>query len=107
MGESTYEFPQTDLGGKIVYTTSILSFLLDRPTQNQPVGRDVKQWRRVTALQVEGFSIAWTPYRPADLTGARPVWYQFAVNVGDVDTTPVGIPMGPRHFSIDAIPIGT
>ena len=98
---------QTDLGGRIVHVESILSFLLEKPTPVQPVGRDVRQWNRVTALQTEGISISWTPFRPADLSGKRPVWYEFVVNVGDIDTAPVGVPMGPRHFSINALPIAT
>jgi hypothetical protein len=73
---------------------------LDSPTQAQPVGGDHLQFIRSTALQVEGSPVGFTTYRPADITGTRPVWEQFVRNYGDIDDAPVGIPMGPRHFSI-------
>jgi len=91
---------QTDLGGRIVLVESLLGRLLGRPTAPQPVGKDTEQWMRVSALQTEGLDIHWTPYRPADITGARPVWYEFANNVGDIDAAPVVIPLGPRHRTI-------
>ncbi len=81
----------------------LLGSALGSPSESQPVGED-DQFMRVTALQTEGFSINFTTYRPADLTGMHPEWRQFAYNVGDVDTAPVGVPMGPRHRSIYARP---
>ena len=60
---------------------------------------------RVVALQSEGIPFGFTTYRPSDLTGVYPLWRQtFAYNIGDIDDPPVGIPMGPRHFSINARP---
>jgi len=85
-------------GGRLVYVESLLGRLLRRPTQVQPGGGDTEQWMRVTALQTEGKPIGFSTFRPADLTGRRPAWYEFANDVGDIDTAPVGIPMGPRHF---------
>ena len=70
----------------------------------KPAG-DEAYHMRVTALQSEGIPIGFTTYRPADLTGFYPLWRQtIAYNIGDVDDPPVGIPMGPRHFSINARP---
>jgi hypothetical protein len=54
---------------------------------------------KVTALQVDGIPIGFTTLRPADISGMRPQWYEFAYNVGDIDNAPIGIPMGPRHFN--------
>lgn len=82
----------------------LLGRLLGRPTAPQPVGEDEEQWMRVTALQSDGIPFGFTTYRPADLTGFHPEWREFANNVGDVDDAPVGIPMGPRHRSINARP---
>lgn len=82
----------------------LLGRLLGKPVAGQPVGRDTEQWMKITADQVEGIPIGFTTYRPADLTGLYPEWRMFVDNVGDVDMPPVGIPMGPRHFSIDARP---
>jgi hypothetical protein len=59
---------------------------------------------RVTALQSDGIPFGFTTYRPADLTGLYPIWRQFVLNVGDVDMPPIGVPMGPRHFSLNARP---
>lgn len=78
----------------------LLGELLGLPVRPQPVGRDDKQWMRVTALQSDGIPFGFTTYRPADLTGFRPEWYDFANNTGDVDMPPLGIIMGPRHFGI-------
>lgn len=75
---------------------------LDRPTQAQPVGGDRLQFIRPTALQAEGMPVGFTTYRAADVTGARPEWEQFVRNYGDIDEAPIGVPMGPRHFSIFA-----
>lgn len=80
----------------------LLGRLLEAPVAGQPVGKDTDQWMRITALQSDGIPIGFTTYRPADLTGMYPIWREFAFNVGDVDMPPVGIPMGPRHFSIYA-----
>jgi|SRR5579884_872093 len=91
-------------GGRIVAVEGLLGRLLKKPTQNQPAGEDKEQWMRVTALQAEGKPIGFSTYRPADLSGQRPWWYELAYNVGDVDAAPVGIPMGPRHFSVYARP---
>lgn len=60
---------------------------------------------RVTALQSEGIPIGFTTYRSPDITGRNPEWRQtFAFNYGDIDDPPVGIPMGPRHFSTNVFP---
>lgn len=93
-------------GGRVVYVEGLLGRLLKRPTQIQPAGKDTEQWLKATALQAEGKPIGFTTYRPADLSGQRPWWYEFVVNVGDVDTAPINIPMGPRHFSVLARPRG-
>ncbi|MGZ4530812.1 MAG: hypothetical protein ACXVXP_00500 [Mycobacteriaceae bacterium] len=77
---------------------------LESPTPAQPVGGDHHQWMRTTAMQVEGIPFGFTTYRPADLTGMYPEWREFVDNVGDVDMPPIGVPMGPRHFSINARP---
>jgi hypothetical protein len=81
----------------------LLGKLLGRSTQSQPVGAD-DQAMRVTANQTDGLSIGFTTYRPADLTGLHPEWEEIVRNIGDIDTAPVGVPMGPRHFSIHAKP---
>lgn len=90
---------QTDLGGRVVAVEGLLGRLLGRPSSLQPAGADHNQMR-VSALQTDGKDIKFTRFRPADITGLRPVWYEFANNVGDIDAPPIGIPMGPRHFSI-------
>jgi hypothetical protein len=77
---------------------------LERPTKAQPVGGDHEQFLPATVDQTAGFPIAFTTYRPADLTGLYPIWREFTTNIGDVDMPPIGIPMGPRHFSITAKP---
>lgn len=60
---------------------------------------------QITALQSDGIPFGFTTYRPSDVTGTAPRWRQtFAFNYGDVDDAPIGIPMGPRHFSINARP---
>lgn len=76
----------------------LLGRLLGKPTQNQPAGKDIEQWMRVTAEQTDGIPFGFTTYRPADLSGRRPEWAEFVNNEGDVDDPPVGIPMGPRHY---------
>lgn len=78
----------------------LLGQLLGEPTEPQPVGEDDRQWMQVTALQSDGIPFGFTTYRPADLTGRYPEWREFAINVGDVDLPPIGVPMGPRHFNI-------
>lgn len=91
----------TDIGGKPIRVEGLVGRLLGLPNQMQPVGEDTKQWiPRAIDLQIHGFSIHWTPYRPSDITGRFPVWREFSFNVGDIDFAPVGIPMGPRHFKI-------
>lgn len=76
---------------------------LGKPKRDQPVGEDHDQWMKVTALQTEGIPIGFTTYRRPDITGRFPEWYQtFTRNYGDVDQPPIGIPLGPRHFSINA-----
>lgn len=77
---------------------------LDRPTKAQPVGGDHEQFLPSKADQTMGIPVGFTTYRPADLTGLYPEWREFVMNVGDIDMPPVGIPMGPRHFSITAKP---
>jgi len=97
----------TDEGGRIVRVTGLLGRLLEKPASAmQPVGKDVRQWMQIVSLQTEGIPIGFSTYRRADLTGRRPVWVEFAENVGDIDLMPVGIPMGPRHFNILARPTG-
>jgi hypothetical protein len=93
------EADRTDLGGRIVQVEGLLGQLLGRPTPHQPVGED-HEWMRVSALQVDGIDIGWTPFRPADSSGAQPIWNEFVNNVGDIDTPPIQIPLGPRHRSI-------
>lgn len=90
---------QTDLGGRVVAVEGLLGRLLGLPTPPQPLGEDHNQMRSV-ALQADGIPIGFTTYRPADITGLRPIWYEFANNVGDVDAPPIGVPMGPRHFNV-------
>jgi hypothetical protein len=80
----------------------LLGQLLGHPEDAQPVGGDHEQPMRVTALQSDGIPFGFTTYRPADLTGFYPEWRQWTMNVGDVDLPPVSIPMGPRHYSINA-----
>jgi hypothetical protein len=53
---------------------------------------------KVTALQTEGIPFGFTTFRPSDISGRRPEWYEFAYNVGDIDNPPIQLPMGPRHF---------
>jgi hypothetical protein len=53
---------------------------------------------RIVALQTDGIPIGFTTYRPSDLTGFQPAWFEFVYNSGDIDMPPIGIPMGPRHF---------
>ena len=94
-----------DIGGKVVFVTDLVGRLLEAPTKIQPVGMDVRQWiPKAIALQIDGIPIGWSTYRPADLTGRFPIWREFVRNIGDVDTAPVGIPMGPRHFRVLATP---
>lgn len=78
----------------------LLGQLLGDPEPAQPVGEDTEQWQQVTALQSDGIPFGFTTYRPADLTGFYPQWREFAINVGDVDQPPLGVPMGPRHFMV-------
>jgi hypothetical protein len=78
----------------------LLGRLLGKPDPGQPVGRDEEQWVPSKADQTAGIPFGFTTYRPADLTGMYPIWREFAYNVGDVDMPPIGVPMGPRHFSI-------
>lgn len=82
----------------------LLGELLEDPTASQPVGGDHDQWMRTTALQIEGIPFGFTTYREADITGFNPAWRQFAINYGDIDMPPIQIPMGPRHFSVNARP---
>lgn len=77
---------------------------LDYPTPAQPVGGDHEQFLPSKADQTAGIPIGFTTYRPADITGMHPEWNQFQTNYGDIDMPPIGIPMGPRHFSIHAKP---
>jgi len=95
---------ETDIGGRPILVEGLLGRLLRRPTHPQPVGEDVEQWMKVTALQTDGIDIHFTKYRPSDITGQRPIWYEFVYNLGDIDLPPIGIPMGPRHFGITARP---
>lgn len=81
----------------------LLGGLDGKSSPAKPAGQEA-YWMEVVALQTDGIPFGFTTYRPADLTGLRPAWYEFAVNSGDVDEPPVGIPMGPRHFSIHAQP---
>lgn len=68
----------------------------------KPTGEEA-YWMEVTALQTEGIPVGFTTYRRPDITGTQPEWYQtFVKNYGDIDDPPIGIPMGPRHRSIDA-----
>lgn len=70
----------------------------------KPTGEEA-YWMQVTALQTDGRPIGFTTYRPSDITGFQPEWMQTIVkNYGDVDLPPIGIPMGPRHFSVSARP---
>lgn len=88
-------------GGRTVLVEGLLGRLLKRPSVSKPAGDDRSQQMRVSALQTEGLPIGFTTYRPSDISGRRPLWYgEFAVNVGDIDNAPIGIPMGPRHFGI-------
>lgn len=90
--DATTDTSRSGVGG-------LLGRLLGRPSPQQPVGEDKEQWMKVTALQVDGIPIGFTTLRPADISGMRPQWYEFAYNVGDIDNAPIGIPMGPRHFN--------
>lgn len=82
----------------------LLGGLADEASSPKPAG-DEPYHMRLTALQSEGIPFGFTTYRPPDITGFNPEWRQtFALNYGDVDDPPVGIPMGPRHFSINARP---
>lgn len=82
----------------------LLGRILGKPTHPQPSGRDLGQWMKVTAEQTDGIDIQFTTWRPPDLTGMYPIWREIVKNIGDIDTFPVGVPMGPRHFSIHAKP---
>lgn len=81
----------------------LLGGLAGDVSPSKPAG-DEAYHMRITALQIEGIPFGFTTYRPADLTGFYPIWREFVYNVGNVDLPPIGIPMGPRHFSINARP---
>jgi hypothetical protein len=82
----------------------LLGGLAGKVGPSKPAG-DEAYHMRVTALQSEGRPIGFTTYRRSDITGLNPEWQQvFVRNYGDIDDAPVGIPMGPRHFSINARP---
>lgn len=81
----------------------LLGGLAGKVSPPKPAG-DEAYHMRVVALQTDGIPIGFTTYRPADLTGLYPEWREFAFNVGDVDDPSIGVPMGPRHFSINARP---
>jgi hypothetical protein len=80
----------------------LLGGLADKNGEAAKPSGEEAYWMEVTALQTEGRPVGFTTYRPSDLTGFYPIWREFAINVGDVDMPPIGIPMGPRHFSINA-----
>ena len=79
----------------------LLGGLAGPPEPPKPAG-DEAYHMQITALQSDGIPVGFTTYRPADLTGFYPQWREFVYNVGDVDMPPIGVPMGPRHFSIFA-----
>lgn len=82
----------------------LLGGLAGKAEPPKPAG-DEAYHMRVTALQSEGIPFGFTTYRQPDITGTAPLWRQvFALNYGDIDDAPVTIPMGPRHFSINARP---
>lgn len=86
----------------------LIGGLAGKQSAAKPTGKEA-YWMRIVANQVEGIPIGFTTYRPADLTGQYPYWRQVFYNIGDVDMPPVGIPMGPRHFSVvaqDPFPLG-
>lgn len=83
---------------RVVQVGGLLGRLLGLPSDPQPVGEDKEQWMKVTANQSDGIPFGFTKFRPSDISGKRPEWYEFSYNVGDVDSPPIGVPMGPRHF---------
>jgi hypothetical protein len=81
----------------------LLGGLADKPGEpSKPAGKEA-YWMEIVALQTDGIPIGFTTYRPADLSGLRPEWYEFVFNSGDVDLPPIGIPMGPRHKSVPGV----
>lgn len=86
-----------DPGRRKVQVGGLLGRLLGLPSPQQPEGED-KQYMKVTANQTDGIPFGFTTFRPSDISGRRPKWYEFSYNVGDVDLPPLGVPMGPRHF---------
>jgi hypothetical protein len=81
----------------------LLGGLAGKREAAKPTGKEA-YWMEIVADQDNGLPIGFTTYRAADLTGFYPRWREFTTNIGDVDMPPVGIPMGPRHFSINAKP---
>jgi hypothetical protein len=77
----------------------LLGGLAGKVSPPKPTG-DEAYHMRVVALQSDGIPIGFTTYRPSDLTGFRPAWYEFVVNSGDVDLPPIGVPMRARHFKV-------
>lgn len=95
--------PPSRIQGQKGQIAGLLGRELDRPTKNQPVGGDHGQFLPAYSQQVEGIPFGFTVYREPDVTGRHPWWYQsFTKNYGDIDQPPVGVPMGPRHFSYKA-----
>lgn len=89
----------TDSAREGVPVGGLLGRLLGRSSPPKPGGDDTSQVMRASALQIDGIPFGFTTYRPSDASGLRPAWYEFSVNSGDIDNAPIGVPMGPRHFS--------
>jgi hypothetical protein len=93
----------TDTGEKVVHRESVVGLwglLSGTPVGAQPAGEDTSNPMRVVARQADGIPIAFTHYRPSDITGRHPIWMEFVKNYGDIDNVPVGYPMSARHFRV-------